>query len=136
MAQASRSPSSRRDSRIVRRQKLIGLAALTLPAAVFISFAIGEGIGGEAGWWGHAVQIAVLVVLVVVAWLRPRVGGALLVLAGVALVGFIAAARDLDLAGLGFLLALVVVPMIAAGVLFIQAGRGHGGVSTRSQDVV
>jgi len=38
--------------RSVTRRKQFGLALLAVPIIIFTLFAIGEGIGGEDGWWG------------------------------------------------------------------------------------
>ncbi len=105
-----------------RGHRWIGLAILALPTAVITLFAVAEGIGGEPGWWGHPIQLAVLVLLAVVAWARPRIGGPLLILLGVVFVGFVAfeARGAPNLAGV----AIIAAPFIAAGVFFTLAGRG------------
>lgn len=40
-------------SRALRRRRLAGLGVLAVPLLVVTVFAVAEGVGGEAGWWGH-----------------------------------------------------------------------------------
>jgi hypothetical protein len=104
-----------------RRHRWIGLAVLALPAAVFAVFAVAEGVGLESGWWGHLIQLAVLALLATAAWVRPRIGGPLLIILGVAFAGVVAlgGGADPNLGGL----AIISAPLVASGVFFTLAGR-------------
>lgn len=116
--------------RIIQRRKLFGLAFMAVPVTVFVVFAIGEGIGFEPGWWGHLLQLAVAVLLAVGAWVRPRVGGPALILAGTLLAAWVFTADGgfpEMLAGL----AIVSVPLIVAGVFFTLAGNARTGAQLR-----
>jgi len=61
----------------------LGLAFLALPVLVFAVFAVGEGIGGEEGWWGHLIQLVIALALVAGAWFLPKVFGPLLIVVGI-----------------------------------------------------
>jgi hypothetical protein len=104
-----------------RRRKWIGLAFLAPPAAAVALFAVAETVGLEPGWWGHVLQLAAVALLAGGAWMRPRIGGPLLILAGTAFTGFVVlqSRPTFNLAGL----AIVAVPLIASGVFFTLAGR-------------
>jgi len=108
--------------RIIQRRKLFGLAFMAVPVTVFVVFAIGEGIGLEPGWWGHLLQLAVAVLLAVGAWVRPRVGGPALIVAGTLLAAWVLTA-DGGFPGMLAGLAIVSVPLIVAGVFFTLAGN-------------
>lgn len=117
-----------RGARVLRR---VGIAVAALPAAVVLLFAVGEGVGSEAGWWGHLLQLALVVPVLVVAWRWPRVGGPLLiafgVVAAVLLVAF-GPERDALVGTVGVLL----LPFVVAGVLLVVAERrGRSGPTVR-----
>jgi hypothetical protein len=105
-----------------RRQKLIGMAFLALPLAIFALFTVAEGIGGESGWWGHVIQLAIGVLLAVGAWRWPRVVGPLLIVVGAVLTGFVLVqAGDEGVANLAGVV-LVFAPLLVSGVFFTLAG--------------
>lgn len=110
-------------ARVVRRYKLVALALLALPAALFGVFAVAEGIGLEEGWWGHVVQLALAALLAWGAWVRPRIAGPLLILAGAALAGFMVLEGNgggaLNVGGL----TVVAASLAIAGLLFTVAGN-------------
>lgn len=119
MAHAS-PPDSRR---AVRKRKLLGLAFLVPPVTVFALFAVAEGIGLESGWWGHVLQLTVAAAVGVLAWVRPRIGGPLLILAGIGFtVSVLLLADDDGMANLSAI-AIVFLPLIVAGVFFTLAGN-------------
>jgi hypothetical protein len=109
-------------NRVARRRKLFGLAFMAPPVILFAVFAVAEGIELASGWWGHVVQFAAAAGLAVVAWIRPRIGGPLLIVAGIALLLLLA----LQGAGDGGLnwpaIVIVFVPLVVAGVFFTLAG--------------
>ena len=106
----------------VRRRKLLGLAVLAVPLSLFVVFGIAEAAGGEAGWWGHLIELGSAAVLAAVAWFRPAVGGWLLVASGAALGGWALVERGFDV----FLFVLFVLPLVVAGLVFVRAGRAGG----------
>lgn len=116
--------------RINQRRKLFGLAFMALPVTVFVVFAIGEGVGLESGWWGHLLQLAVAVLLAVGAWVRPRVGGPALIIAGTLLAAWMLTAGG-GFPGVLAGLAIVSVPLIVAGVFFTLAGNAITGAQLR-----
>ena len=82
--------------------------------------AAAEGAGLEPGWWGHLIQLAVLAPFVAGAGLRPRIGGPLLILLGIAFTVSVVFGRrgDPNVAGL----LIVAFPGIASGASFTLAG--------------
>jgi hypothetical protein len=76
------------------------------------------GIAGEAGWWGHLIQLAIVLVLLAVAWYVPEAGGPLLIVWGTALTAvFLAALADPSSSGAASNgLVLVALPLLLAGV--------------------
>jgi len=107
----------------VRRRKLLGLAVLAVPLSLFAVFGIAEAVGGEAGWWGHLIQLGLAALLATVAWFRPAVGGWLLVASGAALGGWaLAEAGSEDVV----LFVLFVLPLVVAGLVFVRARRTGG----------
>jgi hypothetical protein len=87
-------------------------------------FAVGEGIGGEEGWWGHLIQLAIAAGLVAGAWFVPKVFGPLLVLLGVApVVAMLATGAAAGVIGSSVL--TIWLPMVLAGVFVCLAGYGR-----------
>jgi hypothetical protein len=86
-------------------------------------FAVAEGLGNEAGWWGHLIQLAIVLTVAAASWIAPRVAGPILVLLGIAFVAWVAVnavqSGFVNLAGI----VLVGVPLIVSGVLFARSGR-------------
>lgn len=116
--------SGQQDHR-ARSLRRVGLAVAALPAAVVLLFAVGEGVGSEPGWWGHLLQLALVVPVLVVAWRWPRVGGPLLIAFGVASAVLVVALRpgaDALTGAVGVLL----LPFVVAGVLLVVAERRSG----------
>lgn len=109
----------RRDT--VRRAKLVGLALVAVPFALFSIFAIGEAAALEPGWWAHLLQVTVVVALAASAWWRPRVGGPLLIAAGVVASGLLLAMVRDDLGQRLLTVASFFGPLIAGGVAFTFA---------------
>jgi hypothetical protein len=107
---------------VVRRRKLIGLAFMAPSIVLFGLFAVAEGIGLEPGWWGHLLQLAAAVLVIALAWVRPRIGGPVLIVAGTALTA-IALLAGGELTEKLAPIAIVCAPIIAAGVFFTLAGR-------------
>ena len=106
----------------VRRRKLLGLGFLAVPMTLFTVFSVAEGIGLEPGWWGHLIQLAAALLLAAGAWVRPRIGGPVLIVIGAVLTG-VMLLSDVEVAGKLSAMVIVVAPLIVAGVFFTLAGR-------------
>jgi hypothetical protein len=105
-----------------RRYRWTGMALIAVPFTLFAILAVGEAATLEPGWWSHLLQVVAVVLLGALAWSRPAIGGAVLVVTGLvftvlALVAFNEVAAAL------LAIAVFLVPLIVAGVLFILAGR-------------
>lgn len=107
--------------------KIAGLALLLLPVGFLLIFAIGETLGGDLSGLQHLVQAAPLVLLALLAWSLPTLGGVVLLVIG----GLLALAYPLLIRGLpvGTLLlveAILFAPAVLSGLLFVLAGRRGG----------
>jgi hypothetical protein len=104
--------------------KWLGLAFLAVPVLVVALFAVGEGIGGEEGWWGHLIQLAIAAALVAGAWLLPKVFGPLLVVLGIApVIAMLVAGAPVGVVSGSIL--VVWLPLVLSGVFFTVAGYRH-----------
>lgn len=119
---------SGRDRRVegvaaARWLRIAGLVALAVPVAILLLFGIGEVAGGDLSGAMHLVELAVTVLVGVLAWMRPLEGGAVLSAAGglfaVLLLrqGSIGEGEAVTPAIL-----ILALPQIVAGVLFFVAG--------------
>jgi hypothetical protein len=113
-----------------RRYRLIGLGFLAIPIAILAAFAVGEGIGGEEGWWGHLIQLGIGLALAAGAWFAPRVGGPILIGAGVVFSGMMLGTNQQWVSKLTAI-AMLFVPLIVAGVFFRLAASEEPEVGTR-----
>lgn len=109
---------------VARSRKLFGLAFLAVPVTLFALFAVAEGVGLEPGWSGHLIQLAVAVLVAVGAWVSPRIGGPVLILAGTVFTVIVLLA-DSDFAAKLAPIAIVFAPLIFAGVFFTLAGKAQ-----------
>ncbi len=105
----------------MRKRRLIAAVILGIPVSVFALFAVAEGFGGEAGWWGHLTQLAFALVIGAVAWIAPRIGGPLVVATGVALTAWLFVTVD-DTLGALSTAAVIALPIVVSGVLFTLVG--------------
>jgi hypothetical protein len=101
---------------------------MAVPMTLFVVFGVAEGIGLEPGWWGHLLQLAAAVALAVGAWVRPRIGGPVLILAGAVFTAMVLLSDRESGAKLASI-AIVLVPLIVAGVFFTLAD--HAGTRAR-----
>jgi len=113
---------NRTEDKTVRRWKLIGLGLLGIPILIVTALTIGEGIGGEEGWWGHLIQLAVGLAITAGAWYFPRVGGPVLAVVGTLLTVMMLTEGE-DLVAELSSIALLFAPLIVAGVFFTLAGQ-------------
>ncbi len=119
----------RPDGRVLRL-KILGLMCCAGPLVLLLMFALGEGMIEEG--WGHLLQAAPLVALVIIAWWRPLVGGALITIAATVL-AVIYAVTTVEQAWWLPTVAMFFVPAVVGGALFAAAGviaRGTGGRDT------
>jgi hypothetical protein len=103
------------------------LVPLGLQAAVFLLFGVGEMAAGEPGGAGHLLQLAVIVLLAALAWLRPLQGGIALFACGVLsaiapLISITASGPLPESAVLSSGVLILAVPQIVSGALFFAAG--------------
>lgn len=106
----------------VRLYRLSGLGCLAIPIAILTAFAVGEGVGGEPGWWGHLIQLAIGLGLAATAWFAPRIGGSVLIGAGLLFSGTMLG-TDQEWVSKLSAIAILFVPLIVAGVFFRLAAR-------------
>lgn len=113
-----------------RHLRAIATAAIAPVVAVLMLFVVGEAGGGDLSGLQHVVQLAPLVLIVAAAWRFPTVGGGLLVvlslvLSLVLIVGYPVWALDREISPPGIVLveALLLLPPLASGLLFLAAGR-------------
>jgi hypothetical protein len=105
-----------------RRHKLVGLAFLAVPMTLFAVFSVAEGVGLEPGWWGHLLQLAAALLLAAGAWVRPIIGGPVLIVIGAVFI-VVMLLTDQELTGKLAAMGIVFVPLIVSGVFFTLAGR-------------
>jgi hypothetical protein len=103
----------------ILRLKLLGLVCAAGPLAVLVLFAVGEGVIQEG--WGHLLQSAPLALLVLAAWWRPLVGGALMTIAATGL-GLLYAITAFEHSWWLPTAAMLFLPAIIGGLLFLAAG--------------
>lgn len=108
-------PSAHDVNRTGRRLKALGLLACAFVLGELLLFAVGEGAEGL----GHVVQAAPLALLLIIAWWRPLVGGALIVVVAVGLAVAYWLSIDEPLA---LLVALFFAPALVGGLLLVAGG--------------
>jgi hypothetical protein len=127
--------------------RIAALIPLVPQGAIYLLFGVAEMVGGDLSGGMHLLQLAVIVLLAILAWMRPLEGGIGLVLAGVAsAVPFISAMATAGSSAeptvVSPALLILAVPQILSGVLFFIAGMlgrrvaSHGPTSStqRHQD--
>jgi peptidoglycan/LPS O-acetylase OafA/YrhL len=102
-----------------RRWKWLGAVVLAIPLAIFTVFAVAEGSGGEEGWWGHLIQLAIGLAILAGAWFYPRIAGPLLITGGVVLTAVVLVSGERDTWPT---ILMVLAPLVLAGVFFTLAG--------------
>jgi hypothetical protein len=109
-----------------KRLKPVGIVLLALPILILAVFAIGEVAGGDISGLQHIIQLVPLLLLAWLAWRWPVWGGIVLTATSLIVVTLVI----LFLPGLAtgpFTLfrAILFLPPLVAGVLFILAGRAE-----------
>ncbi len=109
--------------RMARWLRIAGLVALAVPAAILLIFGVGEMAGGDLSGAVHLVELAVTVLLGVLAWMRPLEGGAALAAAG----GVFSVLLLREASGgkggvMSSAILILALPQIVAGGLFFLAG--------------
>jgi hypothetical protein len=98
--------TANRASRILRGAAFVLLGAW---AAFWTYFAVGRALAQGGAAWSHAFELLIMVVgFPLLAWLAPRIGGVLLIAAGVMSGGYCASSATR---------ALLALPAIALGVV-------------------
>ncbi len=67
--------------------RIVACIVLGIPLAIFLVFGIGEMVGGDLSGAMHLLQALFVILLGVLAWMRPFEGGVTLCLCGVAVAG-------------------------------------------------
>jgi hypothetical protein len=126
--------------------RIAALIPLVPQAAIYLLFGVAEMVGGDLSGGMHLLQLAVIVLPAILAWMRPLEGGIGLVLAGVAsavpFISAMATAGSSEPTVVSPALLILAVPQILSGVLFFIAGMlgrrvaSHGPTSStqRHQD--
>ncbi len=104
--------------------RIAGLVPLGLQVAIFLLFGIGEMASGDLSGAGHLLQVAVAVLLGILAWMRPlEGGGALFVGAILFIVSFmIGSTPPPELSVISPAIMILAAPQIVSGALFSIAG--------------
>lgn len=103
-----------------KKLKKIGLSILSIPTLFILMFLIGETIGGDITGIGHLFQIIPLIILGLIAYKFPFIGGIFLTVIGATLL-----ALYTILTGLQFPIVdvLIFLPIIASGIILIISSR-------------
>ena len=124
MARTNIRPQAHRPGRHLDLGKLAGLALCAIPVAFLALFMVGELAEGEIGGLGHAVQAAPLVLLLLLAWWRPLIGGALIVLGAVGLAAvYLLGGGSLSMDVKLLTAAIIFLPPALGGLLLVRSGR-------------
>jgi hypothetical protein len=110
-----------------RRVRLAAAIVLVLQAAFFLLFAVGEMGGDDWSGAGHLLQVAAVVALGVLAWLRPLEGGIALTVVSDLYVAMLIPALTTAMSGaepgvIGLGPFIMAGPPMLAGILFFIAG--------------
>jgi hypothetical protein len=108
-------------SRLARWMLFGALLLMGLHTAFWLSFTVGEVIGGDVSGLSHLPPALILITLMALAYRRPREAGVFLVIVGTAASVFFSAATH---GGKGFQLQAVLlggVPFLLAGLLLLAA---------------
>ncbi|MCR4263153.1 MAG: hypothetical protein NUV98_00350 [Candidatus Roizmanbacteria bacterium] len=105
-----------------KRFKLIGTGILGIPTAFLLLFLFGELFSGDVSGIAHIVQIVAVVLVLLVSWKYPRIGGWILVIVGFTL-GIVYTKNDFPFATLILVETLLFIPPIIAGFLFILSAK-------------
>lgn len=103
-----------------RTLKIAAMVILGLMVAYWLMITIGALFSGLPGWAGNLLQITLAVLLGLLGWKRPLLGGALLVLGGVVIaVYFLLVLYHLQEAAIP--LFAISIPMALSGLLLVEA---------------
>jgi len=113
--------------RAARWLRVAGLVPLGLQVAVFLVFGFGEMASGDLSGVAHLLPAAAIILLGVLAWLRPLEGGIALIAAGALVMmafiaGVFASGPAPESAAMSPAIMIVAVPQLISGVLFCIAG--------------
>ena len=119
--------------------RIAGLIPLGLQVAILLLFGMGEMASGDPSGAGHLLQVAVTVLLGVLAWMRPLEGGAALFGGGALfMVGFIVSVVTSialpESAVISPAIMIMAAPQIVSGVLFFIAGMLAWSATTPGAD--
>lgn len=112
--------------RVSQWLKTIALVSLLIPVGLIGVISVAEMVEGQISGLLELLLVVPLVVLAVVGWRRPRLGGQILLAAGIVVALVYAvwiSGRADSLPVFLLLLLLVPIPPIVAGILFLAASR-------------
>ena len=104
----------------IRALKIVAMLPLAFMVAILLLFGIGEAVGGDLSGLMHLVEVAIMGVVVWVAWKRPFWGGILL-LVGAALqtFNFWRAFQNADASAVIAPLVIILLPLAFSGLLLL-----------------
>jgi hypothetical protein len=119
--------------------RIAGLIPLGLQVAIFLLFGIGEMAGGDLSGAGHLLQVAVIVLLGILAWMRPLEGGVALFCGGALfvvdfIVGVVTSGPLPESGAVSPAILIMAAPQMVSGVLFFIAGMLARGATTPGAD--
>ncbi len=114
---------------VVDRVKLVGLVLVLVPVGFILLFAAGESMSGGFEGLLNLLPALPFLLLAWAAWRWPGVGGAALLGLGLALsvLYLVWAQESLPLSAIIATEAILIVPTVIAGVLFLLASRMEAG---------
>ena len=103
--------------------RIAAFILLGLQVAIFLVFGIGEMASGGLGGVAHLLPAAAIVLLGILAWMRPLEGGVtLFTAAAIFLVSLLASIPGRGFDAVSPVIMITAVPQIVSGVLFFTAG--------------
>jgi hypothetical protein len=107
-----------------RALKFVAMLPLGFMVLVLLTFGIGEAVGGDLSGLMHLVEVAVVGVIIWLAWKHPLWGG-LLLMAGAILqaVNFGRFFSEADAAAVVAPLVIMILPLAFSGLLLVIADR-------------
>ena len=103
--------------------RIAGLVPLCAQVAFYLLFGLGEMTSGDVSGAGHLLQVVAIVLIALLAWMRPLEGGVALFTAAVLYtIGMLASVPGRGFDAISSALTIVALPQIISGVLFFIAG--------------
>jgi hypothetical protein len=109
------------------RLKILGLALLLLPTVLLLIMGMGEMIGGDFSGIQHFVQLLPLVLLAIISWKYPKIGGIILLSLStvLALVYAVMTHKSATLWAVIINDSVLFLPTLLAGILLMLSSKKH-----------